>query len=311
MTDWRADFLLIAIAFSLFGCSESSIVGKDLFGEEDFQVSYMDTLLLSLSTIRFDSLPTSDNARLLIGHMTNHLVGDVKAETYFLVSYSSTLADLITEDDSFDSLVLILPQDGYIYQNDDLLQQELMVEQLPVELEYRDNGQLYNVSEVIFSGEPVLLTRKGVQIAKDRSQAFRLRMPDDFGNDLFDYYKEEGELFDDPEFAEYMKGFRVVLDSTGEPSIIGLQSDSIRLELYYTNHAEVPAVQQTTEFYIGSSPHFAQISNQNIPASLSSLATYDDEVHSKDTDHISVWGPDLVMPQNWSSRICKIYCWMG
>ena len=273
----------------LCGCSETSLIGDEFFGEENFQVSYVDSVGLQMYTVKFDSLPTSGTGRLMVGRGSYDYVGDVTAETYFLLLPASDYSIYDLEDQElFDSVTLILSPDGYTYGLDEDVYRSMVVERLSADLAYRSDGQLYNVSEQKATvGDLFELGRKQVRLSLDRLEEIEITLNTDFGETLFEKIREKDEIYySDSEFQQYLNGFRVRFDSTELAPFLGFETDGIRMRLYYSNPHELPITQKYFEFSIDGAPHYMRIGQTNVDPAFADLKTLEDEVSSNETGHV-------------------------
>lgn len=274
----------------LLGCSETSVVGDYLFGEPGFQLSYVDTLGLSVNTVRFDSLPTSDDGRLMIGSGTFTGLGDVSAEAYFLLSSEKNVSYYgIGDNYVFDSVTLRLYQDGYTENISDIAYGTIRIYELTNEIVARSDGSLYNISEIVrdrFSER--LIGIKNARLREESGKFIEMKLLNSFGQDLYDMAVEKNEiLYDDDDFHKYIKGFVLSISDT-EPNVFaGFASDSLSIRIYYSSTNEVPAVQEHLDFTISTSPYFTKISQTNIPEALTELKTLENELPSTETNNVS------------------------
>lgn len=279
-----------AAVILVLACSETSFIGEEFFGDEGFQVSYVDSVRLDMYTIRFDSLPTSNTGRLLLGRGSFEGLGEVVAEAYFLLSPDANAASGLEEDHQFDSLTMILRRDGYSYGlEDDNIYRKILVERLNVELAYRSDGSLYNISEVVPSEEN--LTQIGseeVRLSEDRMEEIEITLDADFGQDLFQKIIEEDQIyFTDYEFQQYVKGFRIRFDTSVYAPFIGLKTDSVQMRLYYSNQSEIPGEQGYFDFFVSGAPYYSRLIHNPIEP-FDELKTLENEVSTTLTGQVGM-----------------------
>ena len=272
----------------IVGCESSSLIGEDLVNTQNFELSVIDTVSLNLSTVQFDSLVTSTSERILIGTQSNSMVGDVSTEAYFLCYYDPAFAYSVDESIVFDSLVLSLPMDGYHRSLQEVgYSGTLVLERLDRELEWEDDGYLYNFSTVATFGENSKLAEKTFFFDPERIRTLEMRLNDSFGLDLFEKLKEGDEIYSSTsEFYEYLKGFHLHFDNSDTP-FIGFSSDSIRLTIHGTDYSVSPPDNYIYDFGVTGSPYFTKIEHTNIPEGLDQIETIEDEISSEDTDHMA------------------------
>ena len=281
----------IFILVLVWGCSESSLIGDEFFGDENFQVSYVDSVSLQMYTVKFDSLPTSGTGRLMVGRGSYDYVGDITAESYFLLLPASDYSIYDLEDrELFDSVTLVLTPDGYTYGLDEDVYRWMVVERLSADLAYRSDGQLYNISEQKATlGDLFELGRKRVRLSQDRLEEIEITLNADFGESLFEKIREKDEIYySDSEFQQYLNGLRVRFDSTELSPFLGFDTEGVSMRLYYSNPDELPITQKYFEFSIDGAPHYTRLEQTNVDESFAALKTLEDEVSSDETGHVGL-----------------------
>lgn len=276
----------------IMSCSDSSIIGDDLVGDDNFQISFMDTVSLDMYTVKFDSLPTSSTGRLVVGNNTNEYLGDVIADAYFLLSPNSNFGVYSVDDyEVFDSVTMVFYTDGYSYiLGEDDVSRELVVEQLRSDLNIpTGDTYLYNYSVPPRAADDLpVLGRKNIRFSQDEVDEIEITLDYEFGSELFELIREVDEvLLSSTEFYEYMNGFKVSFDnSQNDTPFIGLDVDSIRLNIYYTNPRSLPIEQEVFSFYVDNAPYYTHYSNTNIPDVYDELKTIENELSTDSTDHL-------------------------
>jgi hypothetical protein len=287
----KNSLLGIFILALVWGCSESSLIGDEFFGDENFQVSYVDSVSLQMYTVKFDSLPTSGTGRLMVGRGSYDYAGDITAESYFLLLPASDYSIYDLEDrELFDSVTLVLTPDGYTYGLDEDVYRWMVVERLSADLAYRSDGQLYNISEQKATlGDLFELGRKRVRLSQDRLEEIEITLNADFGESLFEKIREKDEIYySDSEFQQYLNGFRVRFDSTELSPFLGFDTEGVSMRLYYSNPDELPITQKYFEFSIDGAPHYTRLEQTKVDEAFAALKTLEDEVSSDETGHVGL-----------------------
>ena len=277
-------YFLLPVAW--VSCSEPTIIGEDFVDSSDFELSLIDTISLDFHTIKFDSIQTSQTSRLLIGNALDTELGDVNAEAYFL--FEPNLSRLFIDDDFlFDSLTISLEMDGYsVYLEEEGTYASLILERLPTTLEFRDDGKLYNISDVVEDGDFELLVEQEFYWEKDRVQEKVLRLPDYIGLELFEFIEEDDDVVQfSSDLHDYLRGFRLRFKEEDAP-LVGFHTDSVRMTLHMTDVGVANSEEITYEFEISNAPYFTHIDQSNVRESLA-VEGLDDWVHSNDTDGIT------------------------
>mgnify|MGYP001410277659 FL=1 len=132
--------LIIVLACSNDGVNESNFEAGDTFTSSNIRVVQLDTATVLMSTIKYDSIITSETTRILVGRYEDPVFGVVESS-----SYLELLPDGYTIDSEavFDSLVFYLKHDGYFY-NDTLTSLTISFEELSQKLSPSDDG-FYNI----------------------------------------------------------------------------------------------------------------------------------------------------------------------
>ncbi|RED92204.1 DUF4270 family protein [Marinoscillum furvescens] len=251
--------IVMVLALGLIGCSESTIIGNNLVGEEDFQVSYIDTLSVALATFQYDSIVTGNQSRLVVGARSHAMIGDVAASALFNVTTLET--PTIGQKHRFDSLVLYLPLDGYRRLEGEVATIAVHADQLSVPIEWGDDGQLYNVS----AAPQDVVASAAVTLRLERDRELAVTLPfNALGSTLFEHYQEEGILTAD-DFADLVGAFRVYADA-GSEAIWGIATEEVALKLYYSDMEELPVAQHVVDFPI--SVNYSQVLNTNVPEAM-------------------------------------------
>ena len=107
--------IFVIAVTGLIGCTTSvSEIGANLFNNNLFSISYVDSVSLKASTVLLDSLITSNSGRLLVGHHEDEKLGPVTVKSVFQVGVSPPIA-LDRRTTEYRSLKLFLKRDGYSY----------------------------------------------------------------------------------------------------------------------------------------------------------------------------------------------------
>ena len=277
------NILLLIIGLYVMACSESSILGDEFIGDDSFDLSYIDTVSLELSTLRYDSVITSTSDRLLLAYQSDSVFTGMNTEGYFLLAPASD--NTITDSDVFDSITISLPLDGYFYNLEDYVSVNVQLERLTEELESRAYYNFSNPSS-INSSKTTLMNRE-VKFYADRDQDPEVRIDNALGESLFNLYQNGSDKIEtSSEFYQYLKGLQ--LSITSDESVgIGLVADSIRVRLYYTNHTGDTESQSELDMYVSGSPYFTHYS-YNQPQRFESIVEFGDQVISDNTHHASL-----------------------
>ena len=108
--------LLLSIVLLLVSCSTdnfntSDFLAGEAFTDSNLRVVLVDTLTVETSTMKFDSIVSSESTRILVGKYTDPVFGTVKTSSYMGMLPSSFSIDSEAE---YDSIALYLKLDKYI-----------------------------------------------------------------------------------------------------------------------------------------------------------------------------------------------------
>lgn len=280
--------IILGVVIFQFGCRESSVIGDDFLEGAAYELALDNTIALEFSTIRFDSLITSRSDRLLVGGQQGTDHGDVSMEAYFLFTLADSEADDYIEAEDFeqnlryDSITLTIPMDGYtLYLGDETIEETLVLEQLPFELEYPEEVEaLYNYSDLSGASEQegMIMGEASFFLATDRIRDLQIRVSDRLGAALFSRMQNEDDIFSDQELAsEWLRGFRLSLRNN--PFMFGINQDSLRLTIHTTDNTTTTSSNRDFNFFVESAPYFSKVDHDNIPELLQ-VVELDDEVAS-------------------------------
>ena len=129
--------------------SESDFIAGDAFTSRTIRVVLVDTMTVEVSTIKFDSINTSNSDRVLVGKYVDLVFGKVK-----IINFSGFLPDsyYITTEAEYDSIILFLKYDGYYY-NDTTKTNSIQIHRLTENFNPDEDDLFYNTSKVAYDEE--------------------------------------------------------------------------------------------------------------------------------------------------------------
>ncbi len=278
----RIVFLLMGIIFTFYACDFPSLVGVDFVEEDPLTITYYDTVSIKISTVKFDSLATSNISRLLIGKSKDERLGSITAKAFFQVGRDSLNSYPDEEKAEYDSLSLEMVFDGYSYYDTTQLQTFYLYSLLD-EMELGDDGRLYNTSNCLYGLDSIYFLGKisfFPRVRKDKPEY--LRIDDDFGKALFELLKTKDEILENNnDFREYIKGFAIIPDSTNT-CVIGLNNET-SFKLFYSQEG----AQAEQVFPIANNIYFSQVSAQVSDSIFNTLATQKDILSSAEVGDLA------------------------
>ena len=272
----------------LTSCSSDTLNGSDFeagdtFTDSDIRVIQLDTMTVDFSTMKFDSIDTSQSARMLVGKYNDPVFGTIKTASFMELVPSSYSIDT---DAEYDSITFLLRPDGYFY-NDTLQTSTLLIKQVNESLEPADGINFYNTSVINYDQENLgSLTYTPRPLSTD---SLEIKINDTFGQALFDNLQQQNISTYD-EFKNYFHGITVQPDENNNASIQGFSLAS-NMRLYYSIAGENERIQYYTDFSlnIASSPipFFNQISAEDPNSYLTALTDQETNLYSSETEYQS------------------------
>ncbi|MGP1991017.1 DUF4270 family protein [Zobellia laminariae] len=275
--------LLILISCSTDAINSSDFEAGDTFTNSDIRVVQLDTMTVDFSTMKFDSIDTSQSARMLVGKYSDPVFGTVKTASYMELIPSSYYIDA---DAEYDSITFLLRPDNYYY-NDTLQLNTIHIKQLTESLKPADGINFYNTSTIGFENEDLgTLAYYPRPLATD---SLEIKLTDTLGQELFeDLQQKKITTYD--EFKNYFYGISVQSGEDDNGSVIGFSLTS-NMRLYYSIAGENEHVQYSTDFTINTSssplPFFNQISADEPNEYLKTLTDQEINLSSSETDNLS------------------------
>jgi hypothetical protein len=257
------------------------VVGADYLAVKNKVIS-IDTVTIDVSTIKLDSLVTSNESRILVGNYDDPLFGRVKADSYFQVSTSTfNLYSQNSDTDAtgyvFDSIAMILKYDDYYYADTTKVQTLNIHRVLKKFKPNAEDDSFYNNSTLNYNSTSLgTITYRPKPIGKD---SINIKLNNDFGLELFNKLKNN-EISSSEEFTDYLKGFVITSSSNNSTSIIGFNLSSF-LRLYYSKEKSAAEDYYRMDFAISNaSKQFNAISSdragtliQDLPLSKMNLSS--------------------------------------
>ena len=239
-------YIILGCTFLFLDCNSDDItslsVGED-FTSTNIRVLSIDTFAVELSTMKFDSLVTSSQERLLLGRYIDDYMGTVKASTFLRVHPTTYYVD---DDAILDSIGLVLGYDQYFY-NDTTQTSTISVHKLEQKLD-SENGYLYNTSHFDYDTSSLgSITFE----AEPQSDSLYVGLDYNFGLEIFNDIKEN-IITDEESLYQKLKGFYIQPGSNDNSAVIGFASSEVYLRLFYSIPDELENTAYTYDFYIDS-----------------------------------------------------------
>lgn len=285
-------FWLLGLSVLMFcSCSSenynsSDFLAGEAFTDSNMRVVLIDTITAAISTMKFDSIVTSESSRILVGRYNDPEFGTVTSSSYMGLLPSSYTIDSEAE---YDSIVLHMKFDNYYY-NDTLRTNTLHVKQLSATLEPVEGDYLYNVSEAEYYDDDIATF--SYQPYPLDGDTLEIKLSDELGMDFFEKFQEK-EITTADQFRDYFKGIALIPDDADDGSVIGFSktSDETFVRLYFSEAEETERVQSYLDInldeYSTTTPFFNQIISENPNEYLQLLTDQEINLSSEDTDNLS------------------------
>lgn len=272
--------LLLAASFT--SCNESQELGAGFFPDESFDVALVDTLSFAVSSVIYDSIPTRNSGRLLVGYHEDAKLGKISAATYFQVSFQNEGAYYLDKAHTFyDSITLVLTYDGYSYYDTNQIQKFYVHEVLQtIEIPDEDTT-LFNNTEIAYNPTP--LGERSFFARPGRKGTLEIRLANRLGAAIFDLAIEESEILSTvTKFQEYLKGLVITPDIAQSGAILGF-SPTAELRVHYRDNSELPVKQKTLVFPLNDGLYFNHIESNRSGVPLSKLQEFEIPLSSEQT----------------------------
>jgi len=278
--------LQLCISCSGDNFNESDFIAGEAFVNSNIRVVIVDTMTVEVSTIKFDSIITSQAGKVLIGKYTDPVLGTVQSANYAGFLPNSYFIDT---EAAYDSIVLFLKYDGYYY-NDTTHVNTINVTRLTENFNPDENDDFYNTSSVAYSDD--LLGAITYAPRPQSTDSLEIKLTDTLGEEFFNQLQNKS-ITNDVEFLNTFKGLRLAPGTTDNGSVIGFSknSDSFFIRLYYSTAEESERVQQYTDLSLNISdspnPFFNQIGLEEPTEYLIALTNSEISLNSVDSNHQS------------------------
>jgi len=285
-------FILIS-GWIISSCSSSNNdfdIGHDLLQIES-EVILVDTFSVNLSTIKLDSIPTSDVDEALVGKYSNKHTGTLEMLHYFNINEASEISNISSYDetDIFDSLTIRMNYSNY-YVGDTTKYFEMSLYHLTKELDYIDNESssdyIYNISSFPFDEYNPMGTIKfkPLPLKKD---TLEFRIDDTIGKEIIKMETENSTILESNyNFREYMKGF-VLKSSSNNSAVLGFTKDSIRLKLYTHREGGIKGLKYEKKYNFYPAISYNQAIADRSGSTFNNLSEQKYKISSNVTDTLS------------------------
>ncbi|WP_299100085.1 DUF4270 family protein [uncultured Winogradskyella sp.] len=273
---------VIALALIVTSCSTDTEVeginaGED-FTNTHIRVLSIDTFSVAFSTMKFDSIITSESSSLLIGKYIDDDMGVVTASSNFQLNTASYYID---NDAILDSVGLVLGYDTYYY-NDTTQVSTLNIHRLTEKMSSEDS-YYYNTTETSYEATPLVSRTFIPTPSKD---SLFVTLPYDFGEELFNDIRDNN-ITDNESLYQKLKGITIRPGANDDGSIIGysVSSEDTYLRFYYKIPDELDTDEYTYDLSINEFYNHIESDVSGLPLELITDQEYN--LSSSDSNGIS------------------------
>lgn len=219
----NAIWLLCLLLVAFLSCGDENLNDSDFLAGEAFtdsniRVVLIDTLTIGMSTMKLDSIVTSQASRMLVGQYKDPVFGTVRAASHMGLIPSEYA---IAVEAEYDSITLHLNFDGYYY-NDTTVTNTIHVKRLQKTLRPEEGDNFYNTTVVEYmEGDLGVFTYEPRPLEVD---TLEIKLDDALGEDLFGKI-QDNLITNADEFVDYFKGIALLPGFDDDGSVVGFSKD--------------------------------------------------------------------------------------
>ncbi|HEY5748959.1 MAG TPA: DUF4270 family protein [Chryseolinea sp.] len=298
---WRIHIFCLGLLVFCLGCDhDPGVLGLGSNFSSDFGMMMVDTTTVQVSTVLLDSIPTSDTGSLLVGGYADPMLGNLTAKGYIQVSNPTwTPATLAF----FDSLVLRIAHSGYYY-GDTTQAQTIEVHRVTKDFKtyalpfywfnegqysalYKANS-LYNITKTPVESTP--LGSRQIIFRPNAKDTLQIRLDDALGKEwLAGAQSQAPDLVEVDRFLTYFKGVSIENASAQPSCVVGLNTDGMKIRLYYKEYVEDKLTQKYQDFAFSSTLfNYSSIVADRSATNLKDIATTGEVISTASDDQVYV-----------------------
>lgn len=280
--------LIIPVLFMLNSCTnqsdlESFSIGGNFITSQS-SVTVVDTFSVKMSTVIFDSIPTSGSKNLLTGQYNDEYLGLSGATGYFQIDLpTSTTVENAT---IFDSVTLVLNLAVVSY-GDTLKPFTFSIHRVTENIKLTDESYMYNNSKIEYDkipiGEYSFFPKPNV------TDSISIRLDDSLGRELFLMMKNNSDEISTPDkFVKFFKGIALVSGPENGCVIGFTAADSLVYMVIHAHTIAAEKIELTYKFPLATSGiwynHF-YFDRTGTP--VENLKTQKEEINSAEANNMS------------------------
>lgn len=278
-------FILFLIGLTECATRGVSEIGSEFFTKATFDISYVDSLTLKVSTAMGDSIATSTSTRLLVGYHQDDKLGSVTSQAVFQVGISTPIM-LDPKTTEYQSLKVYLKRDKYSFY-DTIEEQTLHVYQL-TKLPTLWSGFMYNSSK-FYINESTPLASATFLPRPRKGDSLEIPLPDAMGLQFMKMaWTNDFRFQTNDEFVKFFKGLAILPDTANSRSFLGIRSDKQigpEVRLYYHDNSTTPGTDRYIRFTQNGGVYYNKVHSWRASTPLITLKKSGDMVNSVDTYH--------------------------
>lgn len=282
----KAGWLLWLTPF-LFACESEEILSLPQEPGDQTLNLYFTEIPLPYSLVQVDSVFTrrlstnsnsGDDYHLLVGNYQDEALGEVQAQAFTELTIG-TKAE-VTAEDNFDSLVLIMVNDYFYGDADNISLQTVGIYELADTLERKG---YYSMDKAAFLPTPLAEhTFTPNPEVNDSADTLRFTLDNAFGQELLGLAKAgSSTLNTDSAFREYFPGIALT-SAVGNKAVTGFDPSRVSMVLYFSTSDETTSTAYTFGINSSRANTFNNISVDRSGTPLAGLTTPDEEMMADD-----------------------------
>ena len=274
---------MLFLGIALNSCNDDGFRNFTHLVDSHIVLGMIDTVTVRVSNmIAADSVMTSGRGTAFSGAYSDPQIGVVEAKTY--IEFTRTSDSEADRYARFDSVMIVLRPNGNYY-GDTTQYAAFKISRLLKPIEKLDDGALYSTSK---GPDEVELTDTSfrIKVKEILNNEFEVKLPDDFGEWLFD-----GIVRGDDEFKgdDYLKTFSGLSVSAGTGSAcvhgLNIQDSACMIRIYY--HVS-STFKQDKQMVFKANPFNSFCNLQCDKKEPLQYTSKDDPVSSSETNNIGV-----------------------
>ena len=269
--NFRLSFpIIIFFIACLNSCVKESQEIETIRLSDDLYIEETDTISPQYTVYRLDSFATSGSNMAIIGSVADPNFGRIESITFSRFKLAANDYQTVgAANEYYDSIVLIMHSDSAWY-GDTLSDWRVAVHKLkqafdPSVTTYYNQHSLLPYDEVL--GETA------VRFRPSKDDSVRIRLSDDFGREIFNFYKtKHANIQEQENFQQYLHGLQI--SNAADNKVIyrfPVTDSTLFIRLYYHEDMGAPVVKHLDYAAEGSPYQFNKISCDVSSSELQSL----------------------------------------